>query len=342
MNILVTGGLGYIGSHIAVVLFEAGHNPIILDNLSNSRVEVLDRLGKILGVTPLLIMGDVRNQALVEESLKNHKIEAVIHCAGLKAVGESEKEPLRYYDNNVGGTIALLQAMKRCQISTLVFSSSATVYGDPQYLPIDESHPLVPTNAYGRTKLQIEMILKDLATSDAAWRIINLRYFNPVGAHDSGLLGEYPQGIPNNLMPYVAQVATGQLAKLHIFGNDYPTADGTGIRDYIHVVDLAEGHTAALSYMLNTMKCFETINLGTGSGYSVLQMVSAFKEASKKNIPYIFIDRRPGDIGACYASVAKAQQKLNWKASRSLTQMCSSAWKFQHLNDHKKDEFHFD
>lgn len=328
MNVLLTGGAGYIGSHVAIVLKQAGHNVVIYDNLCNSSKQAIAHLEKILAMKVVFLEGDVRKTTLLQATIRDHEIEAVIHLAGLKAVGESVTLPLDYYVNNVQGTLSLLQAMAAEKVTRLIFSSSATVYGDPKYLPIDENHPVAPTSPYGRTKLQIEQILEDLAISDTAWKIVNLRYFNPAGAHDSGLLGENPRGIPNNLMPYIAQVATGQLAQLNVFGNDYPTDDGTGVRDYIHVVDLAEGHLAALLY-LSRVSGFETFNLGTGAGYSVLQMITAFEKASKKSIPYTITNRRSGDIASCYATAKKANTKLGWKASRTLSDMCFSAWQFQ-------------
>jgi UDP-glucose 4-epimerase len=328
MNILLTGGAGYIGSHAAIVLKQAGHNVVIYDNLCNSSKQAIVRLEKILGMSVEFVEGDVRNTPLVEATIRDYKIDAVIHLAGLKAVGQSAVTPLEYYSNNVQGTLSLLQAMAAAKVTSLIFSSSATVYGDPRYLPIDENHPLAPTNPYGRTKLQIEQILEDLAISDSEWKIINLRYFNPAGAHESGLLGENPRDVPNNLMPYIAQVATGQLSQLQVFGGDYPTEDGTGVRDFIHVMDLAEGHLAALSYLARAGG-FEAFNLGTGRGYSVLQMIAAFEKASKKNIPYAIVDRRPGDIASCYATAKKAKTKLNWKANLTLAEMCSSGWEFQ-------------
>jgi len=328
MNILLTGGAGYIGSHVAVVLWQAGHSIVIYDNLCNSSRFAIEHLEKILDSEVVFVEGDIRNTPLLEATIRNHKINAVIHLAGLKAVGESVELPLEYYENNVQGTISLLRAMAAEKVSNLIFSSSATVYGDPHYLPIDENHPLAPTNPYGRTKLQIEQILEDVAISDSAWRIINLRYFNPAGAHDSGLLGENPMDIPNNLMPYIAQVATGQLSQLQVFGDDYPTPDGTGVRDFIHVVDLAEGHLASLAF-IDHVSGFEIFNLGTGTGYSVLEMLSAFEKASKKTIPYAIVNRRVGDIASCYASADKANRVLGWKAKRTLIDLCSSGWKFQ-------------
>jgi UDP-glucose 4-epimerase len=334
-KVLLTGGAGYIGSHTAVVLAKAGHKVFLYDNNSNSRPDVVKRLEKIIGHAIPFIKGDVRDTALLADTLNRNSINAVIHFAGLKAVGESSKSPIEYYSANVQGAISLLQAMKKAEIYKLVFSSSACVYGDPQYLPLDESHPTNPTNPYGRNKLQIEQLLQDVAKSDMGcnddsilWRIACLRYFNPVGAHESGLIGEDPRGIPNNLMPFVAQVATGKLSTLNIFGNDYDTPDGTGVRDYIHVMDLAQGHLAALNY-LNKYMGLTTINLGTGKGYSVLEMIKAFELASGRSVPYIFQDRRLGDIASCYAKVDKAFKELQWQSERDLTSMCQSAWAWQ-------------
>lgn len=325
MNILLTGGAGYIGSHAAVVLSQAGHEAVLLDNFCNSRKSVLERLRKILGKALPCVEGDVRNTLLVTKILKDYKIDAVIHFAGLKAVGESTEKPIEYYANNVQGMISLLEAMKSTNVKTLVFSSSATVYGDPQYLPIDENHPTSATNAYGRSKLHIEEMLKDVANSDANWKIICLRYFNPVGAHESGLIGEDPNGIPNNLMPYIAQVAAGKLPHLNIYGNDYLTADGTGVRDYIHVMDLAEGHLAALAYV-NGHKGWDAINLGTGVGTSVLEMTSSYQQVSGKEITIKIKDRRKGDIEICYTKVDKSKELLGWQATYDIKQMCASSW----------------
>jgi len=331
MKILLTGGMGYIGSHTAIVLTDAGYDVVLYDNLSNSKSIVLDRLETITGKRLTFIEGDVRDIQKLEQTLSYHKIDSVIHFAGLKAVGESVQKPIDYYENNVTGTISLLKAMHIENIKNIVFSSSATVYGDPQYLPLDEQHPTSATNPYGRSKLQIEEILADIAKSDSDWRISCLRYFNPVGAHDSGLIGEDPNGIPNNLMPYIAQVASGKLPYLNIFGNDYETKDGTGVRDYIHVMDLAEGHLAALN-QLQTESCpMKTYNLGTGTGYSVLEMVQAFEQASGKAIPYRITNRRAGDIATCYAKVDNSRQQLSWKAERGLDEMCRSTWNFQQL-----------
>jgi UDP-glucose 4-epimerase len=315
MNILLTGGTGYIGSHTAAVLAHACHQPVLFDNLSNSDPSVLQSLESITGKSLPFVEGDIRD----------HAIDAVIHFAGLKAVGESVAQPIDYYANNVQGTISLLQAMQSSGVKTLVFSSSATVYGDPQYLPIDESHPTRATNPYGRTKLHIEEMLADVARSDPAWRIACLRYFNPVGAHPSGLIGENPRGVPNNLMPFVAQVAAGQRAHVQVFGNDYPTPDGTGVRDYIHVMDLAEGHLAALQY-LPTHAGWHSFNLGTGQGSSVLEMIRAFEAASGKVVSFKVASRRAGDVAACYAKADKARELLGWTEQRTLADMCSSTW----------------
>jgi UDP-glucose 4-epimerase len=328
VNILLTGGTGYIGSHTAVALIEAGHNAILFDNLSNSRRDVVDRLKKITQQDTPFIEGDIRDTALLSKTIKAHKVDAVIHFAGLKAVGDSVDKPLEYFDNNVGGTISLLRAIQENQINSLVFSSSATVYGEPQYLPIDEDHPTSSTNPYGRTKLYIEEMLQDVAESKTSLGVICLRYFNPVGAHESGLIGESPNGIPNNLMPFVSQVAAGLRPKVYVFGKDYPTADGTGVRDYIHVLDLAAGHLAAINLLVSE-KGWHAINLGTGFGSSVLEMINQFALSSGKPVPYEVVDRRPGDIASCYASANKAEKLLNWKATRDLKSMCASAWKWQ-------------
>ncbi|MBT8588795.1 UDP-glucose 4-epimerase GalE [Polynucleobacter paneuropaeus] len=309
MNILLTGGAGYIGSHTAVVLSQAGHEVVLLDNFCNSSPSVLERLQKILGKALPCVEADVRNTDAVEKVLREYKIDAVIHFAGLKAVGESVANPVLYYANNVQGSISLLQAMQQVGIKTLVFSSSATVYGQPQYLPYDEDHPTNPTNPYGQSKIQVEAILRDLAASDSEWKIICLRYFNPVGSHESGLIGEEPSGLPNNLMPFIAQVAAGKLPHLNVYGNDYPTSDGTGVRDYIHVMDLAEGHLAALTYTQNHQG-WDVFNLGTGHGVSVLEMVSSYQQASGKEIAYQVKGRRIGDIASCYAGVQKSQALL--------------------------------
>ena len=328
MNILLTGGAGYIGSHTAVALVESGNSIVIYDNLSNSKVQVIENLEKILGKKVLFVRGDIRDTELLATTMKRFSVDAVIHLAGLKAVGESVALPLEYYENNVQGTLSLLRAMKAQDVKNLVFSSSATVYGDPQYLPIDEVHPLAPTNPYGRTKLQIEQILEDLTIADTSLKVISLRYFNPVGAHSSALLGEDPQGIPNNLMPFIARVANGELAEVSVFGSDYSTVDGTGVRDYIHIMDLADGHLAALN-RLPKSQGYEVFNLGTGIGYSVLEMISEFNIASQKNIPYKVVNRRYGDIASCYAAPDKANKTLGWRSTRTLAEMCASSWAFQ-------------
>lgn len=327
MNILLTGGTGYIGSHTAVALAQSGHDVTLLDNLSNSDVCVVDRISGIVGKRPFFAQGDVRDTALVRELLKARAIDAVIHFAGLKAVGESVEHPVDYYANNVQGTISLLQAMQAESARSLIFSSSATVYGVPQYLPYDENHPTRAINPYGRTKLHVEEILHDVAQSDASWRIACLRYFNPVGAHESGLIGEDPRGIPNNLMPFIAQVAIGKRSELKVFGDDYPTPDGTGVRDYIHVMDLAEGHVAALGY-LSGHAGWSAVNLGTGQGYSVLEVVQAFERANGCAIPYAIAPRRSGDLPAYYASAEQAHKLLGWSAKRSLDDMCASTWRY--------------
>ena len=333
MNVLLTGGLGYIGSHVAVVLMQNGHEVTILDNLSNCKIEVLDRLKLILGDAPYFIEGDVRNQSFLETVMKERNINAVMHFAGLKAVGESVQDPLAYYNNNVGGTISLLHAMRSCNVKTLVFSSSATVYGIPQYLPLDEDHPTNPQSPYGKTKLQIEEILRDLATSDGEWSIVALRYFNPVGAHESGLIGEEPKGVPNNLMPYISQVAAGKLKSLKIFGDDYDTIDGTGVRDYIHVMDLAEGHVSALNYLNKLQANFSIFNIGTGRGCSVLELVSLYEKISRKKILFEIAPRRPGDIASCYAKVGRAGFLMGWRAKRSPEAMCEDSWRWKLSNN---------
>jgi len=367
--ILVTGGTGYIGSHTVVALISAGYDPIIVDNLSNSKVTVLERIEAITGRRPPFYKADLRDRAALDAVFQQHPIAAVIHFAGLKAVGESVAEPLRYYENNIESTLSLCFVMAAHGVKRLVFSSSATVYGDPHTVPIREDFPLAPANPYGRTKLMIEQILQDLYASDPAWQIALLRYFNPVGAHPSGLIGEDPGGYPNNLMPYISQVAVGRREQLSVFGSDYPTPDGTGVRDYIHVMDLAEGHIAALRHMEkadpsspprdgdaipfchyepplrrrgNLVKTNPhemvspatplIVNLGTGRGCSVLEMVSAFEKASGKTIPYQITGRRPGDIAACYADPALAEKIFGWKAARRLEDMCADAWRWQSQN----------
>ncbi len=381
-RILVTGGTGYIGSHTVVALISAGYDPIIVDNLSNSKVAVLDRIEAITGRRPPFYQADLRDRAALDAVFQQHPIAAVIHFAGLKAVGESVAEPLRYYENNIESTLSLCFVMAARGVKSLVFSSSATVYGDPRTVPIREDFPLAPANPYGRTKLMIEQILQDLYAADPAWQIALLRYFNPVGAHPSGLIGEDPGGYPNNLMPYISQVAVGRRERLSVFGNDYPTPDGTGVRDYIHVMDLADGHVAALRYMekaeastphnssfpnsllspsnslsfprrresMPDSSCRRRpassegmaaqdsttipliVNLGTGRGYSVLEMVVAFEKAAGKTIPYQITNRRPGDIAACYADPTLAKKLLGWTASRTLNDMCTDTWRWQSQN----------
>lgn len=328
MKILVTGGMGYIGSHTCVELSNAGHDVIILDNLSNAKVSVLDRIEKIAGRRFTFVQADIRDRAAVEALFEQHSIDSVIHFAGLKAVGESVAQPLRYYDNNFNGSVVLFETMAKFNVKSLIFSSSATVYGDPASVPITESFPLAATNPYGRSKLMIEDMLRDVALADPSWRIALLRYFNPVGAHESGLIGEDPNGIPNNLMPFVAQVAVGRRPQLSVFGNDYPTHDGTGVRDYIHVVDLALGHVKALD-KLTTSSGVYAYNLGTGKGNSVLEMVRAFEAASGRPVPFQIVPRRPGDIAACYADVSLAERELGWTAKRDMLQMCADSWRWQ-------------
>ncbi len=328
MKILVTGGLGYIGSHTCVELLAAGHEPIALDNLSNSKTSVKERVERISGKTMGFIEADIRDRAAMQAAFAAHQFDAVIHFAGLKAVGESVSQPLRYYDNNVTGSLVLFETMQQAGVKTLVFSSSATVYGDPASVPIREDFPLSATNPYGRSKLIIEEMLRDLQVADPSWRIALLRYFNPVGAHESGLIGESPNGIPNNLVPYISQVAVGQRPTLSVYGGDYPTPDGTGVRDYIHVVDLSIGHVKTLD-KLATAPGLLTYNLGTGRGNSVLEMVRAFEQASGKPVPYQIVARRPGDIAACYAETELAERELGWKAERGVAQMCADSWRWQ-------------
>ena len=330
-KILVTGGAGYIGSHTCVELLNSGYDVLVLDNLSNSSDESLKRVQAITGKELEFVNGDIRDRALLDRLFSENDFEAVIHFAGLKAVGESCEIPLDYYDNNVYGTIVLCQAMKAANVKRIVFSSSATVYGDPASLPIMEDFPLSATNPYGRSKLMVEEVMGDLYKSDSDWSIALLRYFNPVGAHSSGQIGEDPNDIPNNLMPYVSQVAIGKLEKLRVFGNDYPTVDGTGVRDYIHVVDLAIGHVRAIENLKNN-KGVHPWNLGVGKGYSVLEMVAAFEKASDCEVPYEIVERRSGDIASCYANPAKALKELNWQAERNLEEMVSDAWRWQSQN----------
>lgn len=329
-TILVTGGAGYIGSHTVVQLLEADNKVTILDNFCNSNPEVINRIEQITRKRPDLVVGDIRDRAILRRLFANQAIDAVIHFAGLKAVGESVAEPLKYYDNNVSGSVALFEEMARANVKTLVFSSSATVYGDPASVPITEDFPLKTTNPYGQSKLMVEEILAELYKADPTWAVARLRYFNPVGAHESGLIGEDPNGIPNNLMPFVAQVAVGKREKLAVFGNDYPTPDGTGVRDYIHVDDLAAGHLSALNVLQKPG--LVTVNLGTGQGHSVLEMIKAFEAASGKSVPFEIVARRPGDIAACYANPAKAKELLGWQAQYDIDRMCIDAWRWQSMN----------
>lgn len=330
-TILVTGGAGYIGSHTVVELQQAGFGALVLDNLSNSNREALARVERITGQPVEFVEGDIRDEALLDRLLAERRIDATIHFAGLKAVGESVEKPLAYYDNNVAGTATLLRALDRAGSRRIVFSSSATVYGDPESVPIREQARTGPTNPYGRTKWMIEFMLADLAASNPAWSIGNLRYFNPVGAHESGLIGEDPQGIPNNLMPFVAQVAVGRRERLSVFGGDWDTRDGTGVRDFIHVVDLARGHIAALRRVFEHEGAW-TVNLGTGNGYSVLELVRAFERASGRPVPYAIVERRPGDIAECFADPAQAARLLGWRAELDLDRMCADAWRWQSGN----------
>ncbi len=328
MNVLLTGGAGYIGSHTAVECLAAGHEVVVFDNLSNSSVKSLERVAQIAGKPVAFVQGDIRDRVALRKLFTEHAIDAVVHFAGLKAVGESVEKPLLYYDNNIAGSIALFEEMTAVGVKTVVFSSSATVYGDPATVPITEDFPLSATNPYGRSKLFIEEMLRDIALADAGWTIALLRYFNPVGAHESGLIGEDPRGIPNNLMPYVAQVAVGRRPHLNVFGGDYPTPDGTGVRDYIHVVDLARGHVAALSRLLQ-LGGVQTWNLGTGHGVSVLDMARAFETASGKPVPYRIVARRAGDVAQCWADPARAARDLGWRAEYDLARMCADAWRWQ-------------
>lgn len=324
--VLVTGGLGFIGSHIAVLLLQHHYDVVLFDNLSNSHRNVADSIAQISGQQPVFVQGDTRDRNVLQQLFSQYQVDAVIHCAGLKAVGESVQKPLLYYDNNVNGTVCLLHSMEQAGVRTLVFSSSATVYGDPQQLPIPESHPLNPINPYGHTKLMGERLLQDWHQSQHQAAIACLRYFNPVSAHPSGLLGENPRGIPNNLMPYIMQVASGQRDRLSVFGNDYPTLDGTGVRDYLHVMDLASGHLAALDYLLQHPHELIHINLGTGTGYSVLDLIHTVEQVTGTKLPYEIVDRRPGDIAASYANPNLARQRLNWQAQHDLYTMCLDAW----------------
>jgi UDP-glucose 4-epimerase len=330
-SILVTGGAGFIGSHTCVELLASGRNVVVLDNLCNSHAESLARVERIAGRPIDFVHGDIRDDAKLTHVFATRRIEAVIHFAGLKAVGESVAKPLEYYENNVQGTLRLLSAMGTAGVRTLVFSSSATVYGDPHAVPINEDFPLKATNPYGRSKLMVCDMLRDMSKADARWRFALLRYFNPVGAHESGLIGEDPNGVPNNLMPFVAQVAVGRLPELSVFGSDYNTPDGTGVRDYIHVVDLARGHLDALDALGNGRQML-TLNLGTGRGYSVLEVIRAFEAASGRPVPYKFVARRPGDIAACYADPSRAQAQIGWRAEHDLARMCADHWRWQSMN----------
>ncbi|MGL4380577.1 UDP-glucose 4-epimerase GalE [Vibrio misgurnus] len=332
MSVLITGGIGYIGSHTCVQMIEAGLEPIIVDNLCNAKAEVLNRIEALTGKKPTFYQGDVRDEALLDSIFAAHRIQAVIHFAGLKAVGESVIKPLEYYDNNVNGSLVLLRSMRKAGVKSMVFSSSATVYGDPQTVPITESSPTgATTNPYGTSKHMVEQCLRDLLVAEPDWSITLLRYFNPVGAHPSGTMGEDPQGIPNNLMPFIAQVAVGRREKLSVFGDDYATTDGTGVRDYIHVMDLADGHLAALK-AVGQSAGLHIYNLGTGNGSSVLEMVAAFSAACGKPIPYQVCPRRAGDIAQCWASTEKAERELGWKAQYSVAQMAADTWHWQVQN----------
>ena len=338
-KILVTGGAGYIGSHTLIELIAAGFTPVVYDNLSNSSPASLARVQQIVGQSIEFIEGDILDTQPLAKTFAAHDFTAVIHFAGLKAVGESVAKPLWYYQNNVAGTLNLLDAMTQANVKNLIFSSSATVYGDPQALPIVESSPRSATNPYGQSKLMIEYMLEDLAKSDKQWQLISLRYFNPIGAHHTGTIGENPNGIPNNLMPYVSQVAVGKLPQLSVFGNDYDTVDGTGVRDYIHVVDLAKGHVAALQYLeQQTQLGFEPINLGTGKGTSVLELVNAFIKTTGQPVPYSIAPRRPGDIASCYASSDKAKHLLGWQAEFDIERMCTDTWRWQSQNPNGYDD----
>jgi UDP-glucose 4-epimerase len=331
--VLVTGGAGYIGSHTCVELLAAGHQVVVLDNFSNSKPVALERVEELAGrALAGRIEADIRDRAALAQVLAAHPVDAVIHFAGLKAVGESVAQPMAYYDNNVSGTVCLTEVMAAHGVKRIVFSSSATVYGDPASVPIREDFPTGPTNPYGRTKWMLEYILADIAAADPAWQVALLRYFNPVGAHRSGRIGEDPNGIPNNLMPYVTQVAIGRLPQLQVFGDDYPTPDGTGVRDYIHVVDLARGHVRAVERLMGHSPGVLTVNLGTGRGYSVLEVVKAFEKASGRPVPYRIAPRRPGDIAMCYADPERAATELGWRAELELDAMCEDAWRWQSAN----------
>jgi UDP-glucose 4-epimerase len=331
MKVLVTGGAGYIGSHTCLELMKDGHDVVVVDNLVNSKEESLRRVQELAGRPLIFHKADLLNREALKSIFDAHALDAVIHFAGLKAVSESTALPLSYYQNNVTGSLALFEAMREHNVRKLVFSSSATVYGNPETVPITEDAPLCPANPYGRTKLMIEDILRDISSADTSWRVAVLRYFNPIGAHASGRIGEDPNGIPNNLLPYISRVAVGKLPELHVFGNDYPTADGTGVRDYIHVVDLAMGHLRALDKLASNAGC-SAYNLGTGRGHSVLEVVSAFEEATGKKVPYKIVGRRPGDIAMCYADPGKAKRELGWSAVRGIEEMCLDTWRWQSAN----------
>lgn len=322
--------MGYIGSHAAATFIKAGQDVVLFDNLSNSDASVLSRLEKVTNTKISFVEGDIRDFELISKTLKQYKINAVMHFAGLKAVSDSVRDPLNYYDNNVAGSISLIRAMQENNIKKIVFSSSATVYGDPQYLPLDESHPLRAINPYGRTKIYIEEILADLAISDREWKIMSLRYFNPIGAHDSGLIGESPKAAPNNLMPLILKVAKGEVANVKIYGDDYQSSDGTGVRDYIHVLDLVNGHLSALLF-LNNNSGFSAINLGTGQGYSVKEIINTFSRVTHTKVPYEIVGRRDGDVAISYSSVDRARNLLGWQAKKDLKEMCLSAWKYMSL-----------
>ena len=337
MSILVTGGAGYIGSHTLIALIEAGFEPIVVDNLCNSKKESLKRVEKITGKKIKFYENDVRDAKAMDKIFSKNNIDSVIHFAGLKAVGESVQKPMEYYDNNLASTFVLIDAMKKHNVKKIVFSSSATVYGASETVPLKEGMPTGATNPYGRTKLFIEEILRDLYVSDNSWSITLLRYFNPIGAHISGTIGEDPKGIPNNLMPYISQVAVGKLEKLHVFGDDYKTVDGTGVRDYIHVVDLAAGHVKAVQWVLGNEGC-EEINLGTGNGTSVLELKNAFEKASGKDVPFVIDPRRPGDLGEVYADASKAKELLGWEAKLNIERMCEDSWRWQKNNPNGYDK----
>ena len=338
MSILVTGGAGYIGSHTVVELLNEDYDVVVVDNFSNSNPESIRRIQEITGKAFTFYQADVQDKLAMENVFLREKIDAVIHFAGYKAVGESVEKPIKYYRNNLESTLMLLEIMRTHNCQKLIFSSSATVYGDPASVPIDETFPLSATNPYGRSKLIQEEIFRDLPASEANWKIVLLRYFNPVGAHESGRIGEDPKGIPNNLMPFISQVAVGKRAKLSVFGDDYDTIDGTGVRDFIHVVDLAKGHVAAVKYLDKMPDGVEAINLGTGQGYSVLQLVEAFKKASGKDVPYEITARRPGDIAACYAATGKAKELLGWEAELTIEDMCKDTWRWQSENPNGYEE----